>query len=689
MTGTMCLADFGVNQAYSTSDAALLDEFLVPALSRSHRYDRAVGFFSSSLIALLPATMADFVQRGGRMRLVCSPHLSETDLKWLGLDADPVQMTEEDVVAQLVALCEADDLAGALIGAMSSLVHHGALEVKFARPAFGSGIFHDKVGVFTDECAHRLSFVGSANETAAAWSGLGNHEQIETFASWLGEEQEIRSERHSSLFEELWRGARRGVRVSDTASTRGVLLKVSQPDVIEVAIDRVREIVRDRASATPTGSNQPRQLRTHQQQVIESWEQANRRGIVVFATGGGKTLTGLAAARKWASEGRPVLIGVPSVLLLEQWADEIQSELPNVPVLLAGGGHSRSTWERNLGLYTRNDPSLGGRVVLTTYDTAVTDDFLALANQGPHLMVLADEVHRTGAPDKRKFLTFEAGARMGLSATPERYGDGDGTEAIFDYFGGRLEPEFGIREAIDAGQLVPYDYDFVTTTLTEDEQAEWDALSAQMAQEMARNDGAMTDWFRRLALKRSRIMKAATNKASIARQVLDDRQRPGDNWLVYCESRAHLRAVRQLIETPSRRVLEYHSENSHLAKEIFECFESGGVLLAIKCLDEGVDLPFVNKALILASTTNPREYIQRRGRVLRRAPGKYSAEVIDVVVVDEHGLPLVTSEATRAVEFADNASNRAGRVRLEVLLQRALNVDAWRRDDVPLESEGE
>ncbi len=80
MTGTTCLADFGVNQAYSTSDAALLDEFLVPALSRSHRYDRAVGFFSSSLIALLPATMADFVQRGGRMRLVCSPHLSETDL---------------------------------------------------------------------------------------------------------------------------------------------------------------------------------------------------------------------------------------------------------------------------------------------------------------------------------------------------------------------------------------------------------------------------------------------------------------------------------------------------------------------------------------------------------------------------------------------------------------------------------
>jgi superfamily II DNA or RNA helicase len=684
-----CLVDFEVHQAYSTSDAALLDEFLVPALSRSHRYDRAVGFFSSSLIALLPATMADFVQGEGRMRLVCSPHLSETDLKWLGLDAEPLPVSDEDVVKQLTALADADDLAAALIRAMSSLVHHGALEVKFARPAFGTGIFHDKVGILSDECDHRLSFVGSANETAAAWSGLGNHEQIETFASWLGEEQEIRSERHRNLFEELWAGARRGVRVSDTTTSRGVLLKVSQPDIVEVALDRVREIVRDRTQANRPAAAQPRQLRDHQQQVIESWKQADRRGIVVFATGGGKTLTGLAAAKEWASGGRPVLIGVPSVLLLEQWANEIQMEMPNVSVLMAGGGHSRSAWERNVGLYTRNDPTLGPRVVLTTYDTAVTDDFLALTNQGAHLMVLADEVHRTGAPDKSKFLNFQAGARMGLSATPERYGDPDGTQAILDYFGDRLKPEFGIREAIAAGQLVPYDYDFVTTNLTDDEQQEWDALSAQMAQEMARNDGVMTDWFRRLALKRSRIMKAAANKASIARTVLDERQRPGDNWLVYCDSRAHLRAVRELIETPNRRVLEYHSENSHLAKEVFDCFESGGVLLAIKCLDEGVDLPFVNKAMILASTTNPREYIQRRGRVLRRAPGKHSAEVIDVVVVDDHGLPLVTSEATRAVEFAGNASNRSGKVRLEILLQKALNVDAWRRDDIPLESEGE
>ena len=150
-----------------------------------------------------------------------------------------------------------------------------------------------------------------------------------------------------------------------------------------------------------------------------------------------------------------------------------------------------------------------------------------------------------------------------------------------------------------------------------------------------------------------------------------------------------MKDVRHAIETPQRKVLEFHSENSYLSKEIFEHFESGGVLLAIKCLDEGVDLPYINKALILASTTNPREYIQRRGRVLRTFDDKYSAQVIDILVVDDQGLPLVISEARRAAEFARHASNLSGRVQLEILLDRAQHQTPWRRDDLPFENEGD
>ena len=682
-----CLCKFEVQAAYSTSDNELLDEFLVPALSCATRYDRAVGFFSSSLTALAAVAMGDFVSCGGKTRIVCSPHLSPTDIAWLALDADEDEPHTGVVVSHLKALAEADNLAGALITAMSSMVQNGCLEMKFARPAFGSGIFHDKIGIFHDADKHRLSFVGSANETAAAWSGLGNHEQIETFGSWLSAEQLNRSERHERQFEELWLGLRRGVQVDEASASAAVLLQVSPPESVDIALDKVREVIEERRREL--GRSSRRVLRPHQEQVLASWRSADRRGIVVFATGGGKTLTGLSAVREWIGEGRPAIIAVPSRLLLAQWHEEVRRELPDVPVVLCGGDNPRDLWVSNLSLLTTNDPELGPRIVLTTYDTGVSEDFLARVHGGEHLLIVGDEVHRLGAPNRRRFLTIDATARLGLGATPERYGDPDGTAAIFDYFGERLTPEFGIKEAIDADLLVPYDYHFDTVTLLDNEQESWDKLSREIAQAIARNDGVPSDRAKFLALKRSRIMKSAAMKAPTARRILDREYRRGDRWLVYCDSRSHLNAVRQAIETPERQVLEFHYQNSHLADEIFQHFESGGILLAIRCLDEGIDLPYINKALILASTTNPREYIQRRGRLLRTFPGKYSAQVFDVLVVDDEGLPLATSEARRAIRFAHDASNLAGKVQLEMLLDRALRRDTWRRDETSFEDEGE
>ena len=315
-----CLSTFEVGAAYSTSDSDLLDDFLVPALTRATTYDRAVGYFSSSLIALVPHAMTSFVERGGKMRLVCSPHLSSTDIAWLGLQDEVADAATGVVVAHLLALAEADDLAGALIASMASLVHHGALEVKFARPAFGTGLFHDKVGVFEDSDAHRLSFVGSANETAAAWSGLGNHEQIETFASWLSDEQDSRAQRHAGQFQELWVGVRRGVRVCEADASAAILREVNSPEPLDIALDKVREIVQKRRAGIGRPTKRP--LKPHQEQVLASWRGAGRRGVVVFATGGGKTLTGLAAVREWAEGGRPAVVGVPSKLLHSQWLAE-------------------------------------------------------------------------------------------------------------------------------------------------------------------------------------------------------------------------------------------------------------------------------------------------------------------------------------------------------------------------------
>lgn len=294
-----------------------------------------------------------------------------------------------------------------------------------------------------------------------------------------------------------------------------------------------------------------------------------------------------------------------------------------------------------------------------------------------------------GATDTRRLFGVEAGGRLGLSATPDRYGDPDGTEAIHSYFGLVLEPRFGITEAIKTGQLVPYDYYLETVEFEDDELERWDAFSKAMAQEIARNNGAMTDRAIRLARDRARLLKSASGKAALARRVLQSRFTDGDHWLIYCDTLTHLKSVREAIDDLGVPIYEYHSQSSYLGPEIFRHFSKGGVLLAIKCLDEGVDLPFINKALILASTSNPREYIQRRGRVLRRYDNKHYATIVDAAVTDSEGVLMSLGEATRASEFAGEAQNRAGKFKLDALTRQAASSDRWRRDETVFEQDGE
>jgi len=109
------------------------------------------------------------------------------------------------------------------------------------------------------------------------------------------------------------------------------------------------------------------------------------------------------------------------------------------------------------------------------------------------------------------------------------------------------------------------------------------------------------------------------------------------------------------------------------------------VMLAIKCLDEGVDIPVINKAIILASSSNPREYIQRRGRVLRTHPGKDSAKIWDVLVCDTKGELLTVNEAKRAKEFSYLSRSVSTRIKLESIL----SVDSKFEDEKFTETEDE
>ena len=651
---------------YSSSGSSLLADFYVPAITASLEYDRATGYFSSALLALAPLAFSGFVSRGGKMRLLCSPHLSEADadaIFTLATDHRPVTM--EVAASSLASMVHGTQLESRAVACLRALIDSGSLEIKFVT-AGRNGLFHDKIGIFRDGYGRKLSFIGSANETAAAWSGFANHEQIEAFPDWVGESEARRCARHEDQFEETWLGLRRGLIVTSSQDAADVIRQIVPSEPLEDIVEALRE-----ATEKATFNPQEISLRPYQSQALESWEAQRNRGVVAFATGGGKTRTALEAIRRWIESGRPALILVPSELLHSQWQEEITALLGNPAILLVGAGHSRDWWSRRLSDYSRNDASLGARLILSTYQSAATDRFLELLSVGDHLLIVADEVHRIGAPDTRRILNeIPAGGRLGLSATPERFGDPVGSALILDYFGPVLEPEFTLRDALDANVLVPYEYDFITCRLTEDEQERWDDLSLRVAKDIARNDGTLSEFALHLLRQRARISKSAEGKAKIARRVLQENYRDGDRWLVYCSDVNHLREVRSEIEDLPFDVLEYHSQDSGDHSATLDYFTArGGVLLAIKCLDEGIDIPLINRALILASSTNPREYIQRRGRVLRRSPGKYGAQLFDVIVVNDQDKAITQSEAIRAMDFAKDARNVGPLLYLEELLE--------------------
>jgi superfamily II DNA or RNA helicase len=662
------LSEVSLNDNYSTSESSLLEDFFAPVLSNAVTYDRAAGYFSSALFAITPIAFANFIEHGGLMRLICSPQLSSMDKDAI-LNSNSIEsLSVKDVIHTLRNISNSGSDGLAVSKAFSALIFEGILEIKLAIPDFDRGIYHDKVGVFSSG-EDVVSFIGSANETAAAWSGFNNHEQIEVFASWRSEEQRIRANRHKKNFEQTWRGAKRGLRIIPSSQINDAIFNEIAPEPLHEVLASVRSQRTMSTQITKQKSPGIKILAPHQVAALRSWNLADRKGIIAFATGGGKTLAAIGGIRECSETNVPALVLVPSVLLHEQWYEELVSELPNHSIIRFGASFSTSG---NLGVLRTALSNVSKKpvVVLSTYATAQQPDFLSVLSGLSDYLLVADEVHTAGSAENIKLLdAIDPKFRLGLSATPERFGDPIGTEAIFSFFGEIVEPRFTIRDAIESGRLVNYSYDFETVSLTDEEMTSWNALSVKIAMLMS-NSNSNPEMLRNLLLKRARLLKAASGKPSVARRVLNKRFKSEDRWLVYCQDQQQMADVRADLERASyKNLLEYHMNMDGDSKETLNYFRrNGGILLAIKCLDEGIDIPEIDHALILASSNNPREYVQRRGRILRTAPNKFTAELIDTLVTRPDGTLLSIGEAKRAKKFLEDSSGYFTTAKLQSLL---------------------
>lgn len=682
------LRDVMLKLSYHKGEDDIAADFYLPCLRRSHRYDRAVGFFSSSVFVLAWPSLREFAASGGRMRLVCSPALSGGDIDALNVGYSPsgAEQFSTDAREELQRLL-ASPVLQKPTKVLASLVAGGVIDLRIAwiKPQTAGRsrrIFHDKVGIFSDLDEQQVVFKGSMNETWLGLSADGNLESIDVFASWRNEENERRVADEVEYFDNLWHDQQPGVTVTPFP-------EVVQQELLEIAdelhwedyVDEICQEMETNAGVTADHRLGTRTPRPHQVAALDAWEQRGRRGILEHATGSGKTFTALCAIRESLALGEVPLVLVPSELLLVQWQDELTTafESQGLQLLVCGGGNRAWENQRRLSLWTRDDSLAEPRAVLSTMQTASSERFRRLLRDGSHLFVVADEVHRTGSPTHQQVLHFSSGPRLGLSATPRRAGDPVGTAALLDYFDGIVPPPFTIQDAIAAGNLTPYSYRPHRVSLDADEQAAWDRLTAEIGRQLAirgeDEPAPIDDAIRRLLIQRARVAKKAAAKSALAAEVVSRYSEQGQRWLVYCEDQEQLRAVRGAIEeTGIREVYEYHSAMEGDPESTLRVFEqSGGVVIAIRCLDEGVDIPSTTHALILASSRNPREFIQRRGRVLRTAPGKSIAHIHDAIVLPS-GLgqevpvgSMVKGELARAIEFGQHAVNPGGVVELKAI----------------------
>jgi len=682
------LEGLALKTAYRKGQDDIAMDFYLPCMAIADRYDRAVGYFNSAIYVIAWPSLKDFVSRKSKMRLVCSPILQPKDIEAIenGYSERFEAENSERLRDQIGQMLATPSLYKP-VSVLAALVALGIVDIKiaFVKPATGHDrLFHDKLGIFHDTFAHAISFKGSMNET---WSGLsadGNLESVDVFLSWEHEREAERVKENEVYFEALWNNTCEGVTVKAFPDlARAELVNAADirrwPDLV----DEICHEIEAAGKFENTTIDAVRKLRPHQTEALKGWEEQGRRGIFEHATGSGKTFTALAAMRESLARREVPLVLVPSELLLKQWYEEIVEGLADLQpdILRCGAGHVLWRTDELIAPWTRST-SERHRIVLSTMQTAVSSEFRESIQQGSHVFLVADEVHRIGSQKNINLLSLDTGPRLGLSATPHRAGDPEGTEKILQYFNDIIQPPFALKDAINSGVLTPYFYHVHTVTLEDSEQLRWDELTAKIRRISARNSSGdepstnVESQIKWMLIERARILKQARGKAPEAANIIRQHYDPGDRWIVYCDDQAQLFDVQSALSVYGLDSMEYHSTMKGDKDRTIRLFEAnGGIVVSIRCLDEGVDIPSVTHALILASSKNPREYIQRRGRVLRRSDGKAVAHIHDLLVLpttvfnekdkDDPRLNILGGEIVRSHEFGKSALNPAARTDLE------------------------
>lgn len=699
--------DMLIKPSYDTIQDDLLVDFYIPVLEHAKRYDRISGFFSSTSLAIATRGIAGLIRNKGKMRLLTCQKLSKDDVTEI-----QKYVRHADSLIGEKMISEMDDVEDAFkrdhVAALGYMLQQGYLEMKIAVlydtdvesrkvGSLKNAILHQKIGILYDPNFHGISFSGSNNESATGW--LENIEEFKTFKSWKEGQKEYFME-DCDRFERLWNlenDKHTGMYVMDLPdAVKQHFLQISN----DFRLDSIstKEYLKQNKQIffikEENDKKEPLSLYYYQKCAVNQWIENGHKLMLQMATGTGKTRTAfgcMECACRDIKSGLIIVVATPQITLTRQWIKDMEKLQLDIDEYIEVDGTIHD-WRINMrkSLQRVYIGQFNHFVIFTTHDTASNEDFIdILQTYGPGetIFFIGDEVHGMGADKTRNALQSKYEYRLGLSATPKRWFDDEGSHLLEEYFGNKSF-NFGLREALETINprtnlpfLANYYYYPCFISLTDDELEKYRDLSQKISRLSHDKDSDLNELRTRFLMRRAEILKNAENKYQKLYDILEKLGPSIQDTIIFVSPQQIDKVMMILREHNilAHRITEKESQNksnkySGLSEReyIIKQFETGSyqVIVAIKCMDEGIDIPSARCGIIMASSTNPREYVQRIGRIIRQDGHKSFATLYDMVVEPEHDViqdddlkkiekKVYEKEMARISDLSEEAINRA------------------------------
>lgn len=667
----MSLKDLKINSVYRSYGEDTISDMINPALSKAVYYKRSVGFFSSSSLKITASGINQLVNNNGKIQFIASPHLSDSDKKAIELG---YKIKEDIIQSRFIEEFEKTimDLEDSYLSMLAELIAAGIMEIKIVKTR-GLGDYHDKFAILEDSMGNIISFNGSSNESQ---NGLcDNYERIFVFKSWETSNLEFVND-DISEFNELWSGTNK---FNETYSFT---------EAIEKSIIKVREN-RGKIKAVL-------QPYDYQQEAIKAWENNGYNGFYVMATGTGKTLTALFGLQRLMETG-PLftVIIVPYRHLIAQWEEDVKKIFPDTTIIEVSSDFPG--WDnkmKNFLMFNNSKETKKSVIVISTIISFYSEKFNSASryNKMDNCLIV-DEAHNfiNKIYDNKYFINYNY--KLGLSATPVFGANTKKTDDLLEFFGGEVY-SLPIEKAIGK-YLVNYEYYPIFINSTDADERNFKYQTQRMMASIKNGVIVDEEEYSKAYRARLRCISMAENKIINLENIIKQID-AHDHFIVYCsdgrgdddaETRHLNIVIRKLINLgydPSQFTAK---EDMHTRMNLIDAFNKGDIhtLAAIRCLDEGINIPSITKALILSSNNNYREFVQRRGRILRKYKDKKIAYIYDVIVLPTHDcIDIAKIELKRFNEYAKVALNKE---KLELILNKYLNLYGLSYSDILFENE--